>query len=107
MLNTKHLIGSLLFLWYGLFMTSCSVQHVTIYCEPHNADIYINGKFQGNGIVDFPIPPHQPYIVVSCSEDNVFLYERQFSTKNLPSVINIYLDEYKKYSSESSMLKTH
>lgn len=101
----KHLIWSLL-LGLSLF-TSCAARRVTIYCEPQRAAIYIDGQYQGNGIINYSIPPKQKCFVVSCSEDGVSFVSRKFYTKGLKSAISIYLEEYREYSSEPKTLSTH
>lgn len=101
----KHLIWCLLL---GLFLlTSCAARRVTIYCEPHRAAIYVDGKYQGNGIIYYSIPHRQKYIVVSCSEDGVSFVNHKFYTRGLKSEISIYMDEYKEYSSEPKTLSTY
>lgn len=90
-----------------LSLTSCAVRSVSIYCEPQRAAIYVDGQYQGNGIVNYSIPPKQKYIVVSCSEDGVSFVSRKFYTKGLKSGISIYLDEYREYSSDPKTLSTY
>lgn len=90
-----------------LFLSSCAVRHVTIYCEPQRAAIYVDGQYQGSGIVNYSIPPKQKHIVVSCTEDGVSFVSRKFHTKGLKSAISIYLDEYREYSSEPKTLSTY
>lgn len=101
----KFLIGGL---FVGiLLLTSCATRRVTIYCEPQRAAIYVDGQYQGNGIINYSIPPKQKYIVVSCTEDGVSFVNRKFYTKGLKSEISIYLDEYREYSSEPKTLSTY
>lgn len=99
----------LLVLSVVLIFTSCaSSRQVSIFCEPQHAAIYVDGQYQGKGVVvKYQIPPKQKYIVVSCSEDGVSFVERRFYTKSIPSVLNIYLDEYKTYSSNPQTFSTH
>lgn len=101
----KHLIWCLL---AGLLLlTSCAARRVTIYCEPHRAAIYVDGQYQGNGIINYSIPRKQNYIIVSCSEDGVSFVNRKFYTRGLKYEISIYMDEYKEYSSEPKTLSTY
>lgn len=102
----KHLIWCLLAGLLLLF-TSCAARRVTIYCEPHRAAIYVDGQYQGNGIIHYSIPHKQKYIIVSCSEDGVSFVNRKFYTRGLKSEISIYMDEYKEYSSEPKTLSTY
>ena len=88
-------------------LTSCAAPQVTVYCEPQYAEIYIDGQYQGNGIINYSFPREQKYITISCGEDGVLFYERRFYTRSLPKSINIYLDEYKTYSSDLQTLSTH
>lgn len=90
-----------------LFLSSCAARRVTICCEPQRAAIYVDGQYQGNGIINYSIPPKQKYIVVSCSEDGISFASRKFYTKGLKSPISIYLDEYREYSSEPKTLSTY
>ena len=43
-------------------LPSCAPQRITVYCEPHQAAIYIDGQYQGNGIINYSIPRKQKYI---------------------------------------------
>lgn len=90
-----------------LLLTSCAVRRVTVYCEPQSAAIYVDGQYQGNGIINYSIPPKQRYIIVSCSEDGVSFVSRKFHTRGLKIPISIYLDEYREYSSEPKTLSTY
>lgn len=85
-------------------LTSCAPQRVTVYCEPHFAKIYIDGKYQGNGIVQYSIPKSQKYIVVSCTEDDMRFISRKFLVHGLKSEISVYMDEYTDYSSSPKTL---
>ena len=88
-------------------LTSCAVQHVAIYCEPQNAAIYVNGEYLGNGIINYAIPRKCKHIVVSCSEDGISFIHQEFCSRELPSSINLYLEEYKTYSSDYKSLTIH
>ena len=88
-------------------LPSCAPQRITVYCEPHQAAIYIDGQYQGNGIINYSIPRKQKYIIVSCTEDGVSFVNRRFLTKGIKSEISIYLDEYKTYSSDPKTLSTY
>lgn len=88
---------------------SCStVRHVTIYCEPQRAAIYVDDVYQGNGIVRYEIPKGQKYITVSCSEDGVNFASRRLYVRGLQSSISFSLDEYMRYASDNqNQLSTH
>lgn len=90
-----------------LLLSSCASQRISIYCEPQSASIYVDGHYQGDGIVHYTISRGQKYIVVSCSEDGISFVQRRFYTPHLPSSICIYLDDYKTYSSSPNTLSTH
>ena len=100
-----------LILWSCAFTTSFffffSPQRITVYCEPHQAAIYIDGQYQGNGIINYSIPRKQKYIIVSCTDDGISFVNRRFFTKGIKSEISIYLDEYKTYSSDPKTLSTY
>ena len=89
------------------FLLSFSPQRITVYCEPHQAAIYIDGQYQGNGIINYSIPRKQKYIIVSCTDDGISFVNRRFFTKGIKSEISIYLDEYKTYSSDPKTLSTY
>jgi len=88
-------------------LPSCAPQRITVYCEPQQAAIYIDGQYQGNGIINYSISRKQKYIIVSCTEDGVSFVNRRFFTKGIKSEISIYLDEYKTYSSDPNTLSTY
>ncbi len=100
-----------LIFWSCMFTTillpDCAPQRITVYCEPHQAAIYIDGQYQGNGIVNYSIPRKQKYIVISCTKDGVSFIDRKFYTRGLRPEINIYLDEYNTYSSNPKTLSTN
>lgn len=87
-------------------LASCAPRRVVVYCEPQRAAIYIDGLYQGHGIVNYSIPRRQKQIVVSCTEDGVSFVSRRFLTKGLSPEISIYLDEYRSYSSDPQTLST-
>lgn len=89
------------------FLLSCAPQRITVYCEPHQAAIYIDGQYQGNGIINYSIPRKQKYIIVSCTDDGISFVNRRFFTKGIKSEISIYLNEYKTYSSDPKTLSTY
>lgn len=92
----------------GLLFTACAVRRVTICCEPHTAAIYVDGMYQGKGLVEYTIPKGSKHIVVSCSEDGISFGNRRFSTRGISPYINIYMSEYMQYSSSpASTLTTH
>ncbi len=88
---------------------SCSaVKHVTIYCEPQRASIYVDDVYQGNGIVRYEIPKGQKYITVSCSEDGINFASRRLYVRGLQSSISFSLGEYMRYASDGQpQLSTH
>ena len=90
-----------------ILLASCAPQKVTVYCEPHYARIYIDGKYQGNGIVQYSIPKSQKYIVVSCTEDDMRFISRKFLVHGLKSEISVYMGEYTDYSSSPKTLLTY
>ena len=87
--------------------TSCAPKQVIIYCEPQQANIYVDDQLVGQGIVHYHIPRKQKYITVSCGEEGIIHTSRRFYTKSIGKEINIYLEEYKKYSSDQQSLSTH
>lgn len=93
---------------FAIPLASCStVRNVTICCEPQRAAIYVDGTYQGSGIVNYSFPRKQKYIVVACSEDGETFMKRKFYTRSLPASINLYLSEYLSYSSGNETLSTH
>ena len=97
----KFIIGCVVLL---SLLTSCAPRKVTIYCQPQHAGIYVDGVFQGNGIVDYYLPKGQKSFVVSCSEDGVTFVNRKLYTRSLPTSVSLYLDEYRTYSSGNKTL---
>lgn len=92
----------------AISFSACTTQRVTICCEPHNAAIYVNGMYQGKGLVEYCIPRGSKHIVVSCSEDGVSFANRTFPTHGISPYINIYMSEYMRYSSSpAKTLITH
>ena len=53
--------------------TSCAPKQVIIYCEPQQANIYVDDQLVGQGIVHYYIPRKQKYITVSCGEEGIFI----------------------------------
>lgn len=98
----------LFFPFLGLFfLVSCATRQVTIYCEPQQANIYVDGQLVGQGIVRYNIPRKLKTIEISCGENGIIYTSRKFHTKGIGPIINIYLDEYKRYSSDPNTLSTH
>lgn len=87
--------------------TSCATKRVAIYCEPQRAAIYIDGQHRGNGVANCRIPVRQKYVTVSCSEDGVSFVNQRYYVRSMPARLNIYLDEYKVYSSDPQTLTTN
>ena len=96
----------LLALAISLIFTACATRRVAIYCEPQKADIYVDEQLMGQGIVYYNIPRGQKYITISCGEDGAIYTSRKYYTKSIGSVVNIYLEEFKRYSSDKSTLST-
>lgn len=111
MLNLNNLTIKKLILFtpfFGLFfLASCAARQVTICCEPQRANIYIDGQLVGQGIVRYNIPRKLKTIEISCGENGIIYTSRKFHTKGIGPIINIYLDEYKYYSSDPNTLSTH
>lgn len=105
-IKLRHLlvIGSII---SAFILTSCAAQRVVVYCEPSQTSIYIDGFYQGDGIVHYSIPKGQKFITISCYNGNEYIVTRKFCTKELPRVISIYLDEYKSYSVTPKTLITY
>lgn len=100
-------IRAIIFFFSLSFLTACSPKQVTIYCEPQNASIYVNGLYQGQGIVKYPIPPKQKYFVISCTLDGESFVSRNVHVRNIKSDINIYLRDPLRYSQQDKTLSTH
>ncbi len=103
----NKLLRNHLFLFIGFILSSCATKQVVVYCEPQNANIYINEHLVGQGIVYYQIPRNQKYIMVSCGEGDIIYTSRKFYINKRKSEINIYLEEYKKYSSSPNTISTH
>ena len=84
----NKLLRNYLLLFIGFLLSSCATKQVIVYCEPQNANIYINEQLVGQGIVYYKMP-------------------RRFYINQRKSEINIYLEEYKKYSSSPNTISTH
>lgn len=97
--------------WWSIIsafiLTSCAAQRVVVYCEPSQTSIYIDGSYQGDGIVHYSIPKGQKFITISFYDGNEYIVTRKFCTKGLSREISIYLDEYKSYSFTPKTLITY
>ena len=103
----NKLLRNYLLLFIGFLLSSCATKQVIVYCEPQNANIYINEQLVGQGIVYYKMPRNQKYIMVSCGECGIIYTSRRFYINQRKSEINIYLEEYKKYSSSPNTISTH
>lgn len=83
-----------------LLTTSCASSKLSIFCEPHNAHIYVDDKYVGTGIAHCRIPKHKDVITFSCSTDKIIFAYCTLQTKDLGRNLNLYLTEKMLYSTD-------
>lgn len=83
-----------------LLMCSCASNRLVIFCEPHNAHIYVDDKYVGTGIAHCKIPKYKDEVTFACSTDNVIFAYCTLQTKDLGKILNLYLTEELLYSTD-------
>ena len=83
-----------------LLTSSCAGSKLSIFCEPHNAHIYVDDKYVGTGIAHCRIPKNKDEVTFSCSTDNIVFAYCTLQTKDLSKTINLYLTERLLYSTD-------
>ena len=63
----------------SIMLFACSTtQSIRFYCQDQQVDLYINGEYAGNGIVNYTYPKGTETVKVSCVQDGTEIYTRTF-----------------------------
>lgn len=77
----KHLSIATLVL-SSTFLVSCATSiPVSFLCNEQHIEIYIDEEYVGRGLVNYVVPKGTDYIKVSCRENGVEIYERNYYVK--------------------------
>lgn len=64
---------------FAMALSACSTtKSIRFYCQDQQVDLYINGEYAGNGIVNFTYPKGTEKVEVSCMQDGLEIYTRTF-----------------------------
>lgn len=63
----------------SIMLFACSTaKSIKFYCQDQQIDLYINGEYAGNGIVNYTYPKGTETVKVSCVQDGVEIFTRTF-----------------------------
>lgn len=96
-------------LWGSASLVACAgPRRLTIYSEPAQAAIYVDGVLVGNGMAEHTLLRGQKYVEISCSADGVEFARRRFFVASMPSTVTMQAPrEFLRYSNGPAALSTH
>lgn len=63
-------------------MSSCASSiPISLLCEEQQIEIYVDNEYAGRGLVHYEVPKGNDYINVSCRENGIEVYQRNFYVK--------------------------
>lgn len=67
---------------FSTFLGSCATSiPVSFLCNEQHIEIYVDEEYVGRGLVNYIVPKGTDYIKVSCRENGVEIYERNYYVK--------------------------
>ncbi len=63
-----------------LFSCTTSIP-ISLLCSEQDIEIYVNDEYVGRGLINYTVPKGTDYISVSCRDNGVEIYERNFYVK--------------------------
>lgn len=72
----------LLHLFLILCLCSCaSTTPINFLCNEEHIEIYVDDEYVGRGLVHYIVPKNQDYVNVSCRQEGLEVYSRNFYVK--------------------------
>lgn len=106
-LNSKK-YSRFILLMAAFLCTNCAVsRHITVMSKPHDASIYIDGEYQGKGVVKYAAPKGAKSVRVSCSTDGFIYDEKEVHLSKKHQYISVSLEELMQYGSQQVQIKNH
>lgn len=66
----------------GIFLNSCVTSTpISLLCNEQHIEIYINEEYVGRGLINYVVPKGNNYINVSCRENGIEIYNRNYYVK--------------------------
>ncbi len=77
-----RLLVTLLLAILTLEFSSCATNTpISLLCDEQHLEIYINEEYVGRGLINYVVPKGSNYINVSCRENGIEIYNRNYYVK--------------------------
>lgn len=101
-MKTVRLIG---LLTAGMLLASCVTSTpISLLCNEQHIEIYVDGEYVGQGLVNYVVPKGTEHITVSCKENGIDIYSRNYHVKGKKNqLFELNIPKDYRYSSEQQV----
>lgn len=103
-----HKLKSLLLFPVSILAFSCATSiPISLLCNEQQVQIFVDGEYIGNGLVNYIVPKGTDYILVTCKEKGMEIYRRRLYVKDKKNqLLELTIPKDYRYSSEQT-IKPH